>query len=83
MTEIVFSTPTAKQAGEWQVEMAREIVAQSSSESSLNSITDVERVIEGSVVVIRVPNNTSKQTITSIKDVVSNYLPQSIHVKTD
>jgi len=83
VTEIVFSTPTAKQAGEWQVEMAREIVAQSSSESSLNSITDVERVIEGSVVVIRVPNNTSKQTITSIKDVVSNYLPQSIHVKTD
>lgn len=83
MTEIEFSTPTAKQAGEWQVEMAREIVAQSSSESGLDSVTAVERVIEGSVVVIRLPDNVSEQTITSTKDVVSNYLPQSVHVKTD
>lgn len=81
-TEIEYSNPVKLTAGEWQVQLANDAVANASSNSPLSSIHEIERIIEGGTLIVRVPDNVSDSTKTGVRNAIENHLPNATHVET-
>lgn len=80
--EIEYNNPETLVAGDWQVQVANEAVANSSSSSSLSSITEVERIVDGNTLIVRLPDGQSSTTKTAIRNAIETYLQNAIHVET-
>lgn len=76
--EIEYSLPTSRIASGWQVDMARQI--ESNSEFP---ITDLEREIQGTTLILRVETTLPNQAVENMLSDIEEYLPAgSKHVET-
>lgn len=80
--EVEYVNPVGISAGEWQVQLAKDAVANASSNSPLSAITEVERIIQGETLIVRVPDGKSDATETSIRNAIEGHLPNATHIAT-
>lgn len=71
MTEIKYEVPQGiTKLGDWQVEMAKNISANHNIK-----ITDIQRELSGSVLVINIKSDLSDAEVDNIKNIIESYLP--------